>query len=488
VTAPGTTIAGRYRVLRRLGAGGMGSVWLATDISLGRDVAVKSVLATVGADGHGGTGGVGEQRAMREARLIARINHPHAVAIYDVVWHEHQPWLVMEYVPSRNLAELVHERGPLDPRRAAELGVQLASALSDAHRAGIVHRDVKPANVLMSEHATAKITDFGIARGHDDVTLTATGALWGTPAYFAPEVARGGSPTEKADVWSLGATLYFAVEGGPPYGSDASPLVLLGRIAHQPVPPPQQAGPLTSVLARLLDRDPDRRPTMREAAELLRMRAPDVEPTRPVERPRVVPQTPTRDRRTATLLALVTVLALIGVAALAWGLLRPDDTGRDQPVAAEPATSAPATSSAPTEPSGGRPASPSPSRGEDGQAQDRGDRSGERESRGRVFTAAAMEQTVADYYAIMPADTRTGFALLGPSLRSQGFRSYDAFWDSIESVSVSDVEADPAGRSVTATVVFVTEDGRTSTERHEFGLVPDATGDGLLIDTDTVVG
>ncbi|MDQ4084616.1 MAG: serine/threonine protein kinase [Actinomycetota bacterium] len=484
MTVPGTTIAGRYRVLRRLGAGGMGSVWLATDTSLGRDVAVKSVLASVGADGS--PGGAGEQRAMREARLIARINHPHAVAIYDVVWHEDQPWLVMEYVPSRNLSETVRDDGPLDPRRASGLGVEVASALADAHRAGIVHRDVKPANVLISEHGAAKITDFGIARGHDDVTLTATGALWGTPAYFAPEVARGGSPTEKADVWSLGATLYFTVEGAPPYGSDASPLVLLGRIAHQPVPTPRHAGPLTPVLARLLDRDPDSRPTMAEAAELLRMRAPDGEPTRPVPAPRVVPEEVPGHRRTGVLLTLVTILALAGVAALGLALLFPDGDG--QTVAGQTPRSAPAKPSpAPTTPSDPDEGS-SPRRSSGGRERKpdgAGNRSGER---GRTFTAAAMEHTVAEYYALMPADTRKGFTLLGPSLRSQGFGSYDRFWDSIESVSVSNLDADPASRSVRATVVFVTKDGRTSTEQHEFGLVPDGTGEGLLIDTDTVVG
>ena len=275
MTGPGTTIAGRYRVLHQLGMGGMGSVWLARDTSLDREVAVKSVRASLGADDTDGTGpSLGEQRAMREARLIARVNHAHAVAIYDVVTHERQPWLVMEYVRSRNLAELVRERGELDPQRAAEIGAQVASALVDAHRAGIVHRDVKPANVLIAEDGAAKITDFGIARGLDDVTLTATGAMWGTPAYFAPEVASGSAPTEKADVWSLGATLYFAVEGAPPYGTDGGALVLLGRIAHQPVPPPTRAGSLSSVLARLLDRDPHNRPTMAEAARLLGARRP----------------------------------------------------------------------------------------------------------------------------------------------------------------------------------------------------------------------
>jgi eukaryotic-like serine/threonine-protein kinase len=498
VTAPGTTVAGRYRVLRRLGAGGMGSVWLARDTSLNREVAVKSVLAEVG-DGGGtpGRDGLGDQRAMREARLVARINHPHAVAIYDVVTHEQQPWLVMEYVPSQNLSQVVHEQGPLPPRRAAELGVQVASALVDAHRAGIVHRDVKPANVLISEHGSAKLTDFGIARGHDDVTLTATGALWGTPAYFAPEVATGSSPTEKADVWSLGATLYFAVDGAPPYGVDGGPLVLLGRIAHQPVPPPTRAGPLTSVLARLLDRDPDSRPAMAEAAQLLRLDRPGYDETRaigrvpplppgvPGQRPRPVTERAS-GRRAGALLAAVTVLALLGMAGLGWLLLAPDDGEGANPVAEAPAP----TAGAAPPPSAAPSSAPSTPTAQDAGTTPRSP-SGHRSSAGRgrgAFAPAAMEQTVADYYALMPRDTERGFALLGPGLRAQGFDAYDEFWDSIDSARVRNLQARPGSRTVTATVVFVTDDGRTSTEQHRFGLVPDRSGDGLLIDTDDLVG
>jgi eukaryotic-like serine/threonine-protein kinase len=488
VTEPGTTVAGRYRLLRRLGAGGMGSVWRATDTSLGRDVAVKSVLA--GAEGTSGR--AGEQRAMREARLVARIDHPHVVAIYDVVWHEDQPWLVMEYVPSRDLSEAVREDGPLEPRRAAALCVQVASALADAHRAGIVHRDVKPGNVLISEVGDAKITDFGIARGHDDATLTAAGTLWGTPAYFAPEVARGVGPTDKADVWSLGATLYFAVEGDPPYGRDVDPLVLLGRIAHQPVPPTQQAGPLAPVLDRLLDRDPDARPTMAEAVELLGLRGPGEEITQPVELPTVPPSPePDARRRPGALVGALTVLGLVALLLLGWVLVGGNDGGRN--VAGEARPSAPATT--PSSPSDARTHTPQPSRGgEAGRRADRGDRSdrdGRSERRAedrRAFTAAAMEQAVADYYALMPADTRTGFSLLGPRLRADGFRTYDDFWDGIESVSVSNLQADPSSHSVTASLVFVTKSGDTSRTEYEFGLVRDRPGERLLINDTTRIG
>jgi eukaryotic-like serine/threonine-protein kinase len=537
MTGPGTTIAGRYRVLHQLGMGGMGSVWLARDTSLDRHVAVKSVRASLGTDGTDGGPSIGEQRAMREARLIARVNHSHAVAIYDVVTHEHQPWLVMEYVPSQNLSELVRRHGPLAPERAAEIGAQVASALVDAHRAGIVHRDVKPANVLMAEDGSAKITDFGIARGLDDVTLTATGAMWGTPAYFAPEVASGSAPTEKADVWSLGATLYFAVEGAPPYGTDGGALVLLGRIARRPVPPPTRAGSLTSVLSRLLDRDPDNRPTMAEAARMLGARRPWHDDTRvivgfapspadgdapahaaepayadaPVDTPGHI-DTPTPDspsllppaaygvpgepgkpgpRRRAPVVALLALALLVAVAGLLW--LAGGD-GAQRPVAdtsAEP----PSPAARPSEPSSPQPGASARDSGGGGrqrstrtERRERPGHPGRSPARGSAFTPAAMEGTVADYYALMPADTRSGFSLLGPSLRSQGFESYDDFWDSIDSVDVRGLQADPSSRTVEGTVVFVTDDGRISTEQHRFGLVKDPSGGGLLIDTDDMVG
>src|SRR5690606_26094348 len=156
-------------------------------------------------------------------------------------------------------------QGTVAPQRAALIGFQIASALAEAHRIGVIHRDVKPSNILIAETGEAKITDFGIARSHGDATLTATGLVTGTPAYFAPELARGAAePNPATDVWSLGATLYYAVEGHPPYGTDENPLVLLGRIARQEVPRPQHAGALTSALMRLLDRVPARRPSMAE--------------------------------------------------------------------------------------------------------------------------------------------------------------------------------------------------------------------------------
>src|SRR5262249_12697536 len=158
------------------------------------------------------------QRAMREARITARLHHPNAVEVYDIVDEGAGPCLIMQYVPSRSLQEIARDSGPVSPVEAARIGTQVAGALAAAHRAGIVHRDVKPGNVLIAEDGTAKITDFGISHAFDDVSLTSTGLVMGTPAYLAPEIARGASSNFASDVYALGATLYMAVEGRPPFG------------------------------------------------------------------------------------------------------------------------------------------------------------------------------------------------------------------------------------------------------------------------------
>ena len=257
-------IADRYRVLRAIGRGGMGTVWLCVDEVLGREVAVKQIRPPQGEESDG------IARAMREARVAAALNHRHAVSVYDVVKSDNTIWLVMEHIPSRNLAELVAEEGPLTPERTAGIGAQVAEALAAAHALGIIHRDVKPANILVSAGDAASIGDFGISRGAHDTTLTRTGLLTGTPGYFSPELARGDEPTKTADVWALGITLYHAVEGAPPYDSTSNPLITLGQIVNELVPEPVRAGPLEDVLAALLDRDVAARATMLEAAVLLR--------------------------------------------------------------------------------------------------------------------------------------------------------------------------------------------------------------------------
>ncbi|MFE2757456.1 protein kinase [Actinosynnema sp. NPDC059335] len=258
------TIAGRYRLTERIGTGGMGVVWRAEDQRLRRIVAVKELLSRTGFDQES------IDRAVREGRIAARLTHPNVIALYDVVEHDGHPWLIMEYLPSRSLAAVMSERGTLPPDEVVRLGVQLASGLAAAHAAGVMHRDVKPGNVLVTEFGTVKVTDFGTSRAADEATVTASGMLVGTPAYLAPEVARGGKGEFPADVFALGATLYAALEGTPPFGVDGNTIALLHRVAEGRFPPPTHAGPLEPVLMRLLDPNPETRPTMAEAAEMLR--------------------------------------------------------------------------------------------------------------------------------------------------------------------------------------------------------------------------
>ncbi|MFD4644030.1 protein kinase [Lentzea sp. NPDC058436] len=267
MTDDGRLVAGRYRLSQRIGSGAMGVVWTAHDERLHRTVAVKQLLLQPGlaeADTD-----EAKRRAMREGRIAARLQHPHAVAVYDVAEDDSQPWLIMEYLPSKSLSAVLSERGTLPPRDVASIGMQVASALAAAHNAGIVHRDIKPGNVLLGDDGTVKITDFGISRATGDVTVTATGMLAGTPAYLAPEVAKGYDPGSPSDVFSLGSTLYAAIEGEPPFGLSENTIALLHKVASGKVNPPRNAGPLTALLMRLLRAEPEDRPTMAEARDAL---------------------------------------------------------------------------------------------------------------------------------------------------------------------------------------------------------------------------
>ncbi|EWM11125.1 serine/threonine protein kinase [Kutzneria sp. 744] len=260
-------IGGHYRLVERVGSGAMGVVWQARDERLERLVAIKQLVLQPGLSEQ--ETDEARRRAMREARIAARLQHPNAITVFDVAENDGEPCLVMEFLPSRSLSSVLAERGTLSPEEAAKICAQVASALSAAHAAGIVHRDVKPANILLTENGTAKITDFGISRAVGDVTVTQTGISAGTPAYLAPEVARGHDPSPAADVFSLGATLYNAVEGRPPFGTSQNPLALLHAVATGKVPPPKQAGSVTTLLMGMLDAEPEARPTMREAADAL---------------------------------------------------------------------------------------------------------------------------------------------------------------------------------------------------------------------------
>ncbi|MFG2001821.1 WD40 repeat domain-containing serine/threonine protein kinase [Spirillospora sp. NPDC048911] len=265
---PGQLVAGQYRLVAEIGRGGFGVVWRARHERLGRDVAAKKLfLAT-----HAGTLGADQwqersRRTFREARSAARIVHPAAVRIYDVVEHEGDPWIIMELVDGRSLNAVVRSQGPLPPRRVAEIGLRIVGALSAAHQAGVVHRDVNPANVLISGRG-AVLTDFGIAVIQGDPSLTHTGVVMGAPAYTSPERARGEQAVPASDLWSLGATLYYAVEGGRPFPGPNANAVLYSILTTDP-PVPRLAGPLTPVLNGLLHRDTAQRLTAAETAATL---------------------------------------------------------------------------------------------------------------------------------------------------------------------------------------------------------------------------
>ena len=256
-------IAGRYRLDELLASGGMGVVWRGWDQRLERVVAVKQIRLQPGLSVS--ETNAARDRAMREARITARLHHPGAVPIYDVVEHDGQPCLIMQFLPSVSLQETLHRRRTLPAADVARIGSELAAALTEAHRVGIVHRDVKPGNVLLAEDGSAKLTDFGISRALGDVNLTSTGMVTGTPAYLAPEVARGQSATYASDVYSLGSTLYTATEGHPPVENDDNPMAVLHRAASGHLTPPRRSGPLTPLLLRMLDPDPSLRPGMAEA-------------------------------------------------------------------------------------------------------------------------------------------------------------------------------------------------------------------------------
>ncbi|MFF0518614.1 serine/threonine-protein kinase [Actinomadura nitritigenes] len=262
----GRLLAGRYRLLSVVGRGGMGTVWRALDETLDREVAVKEVLLPSGlSDEERHTR---HQRTLREARASARLNHPGVVTVHDVVDEDDRPWIVMELVQARSLQDVVDEDGPLPPGRVAAVGRQIVGALRAAHAIGILHRDVKPANVLVADDDRAVLTDFGIAQMAGDATLTGTGLIMGSPAYMSPERVNGDRAIPASDLWALGATLYAACEGkAPHHRSDA--MAVLAAVMTQDVPPPKNAGPLAPVLLGLLERDPVRRMSAESAEEAL---------------------------------------------------------------------------------------------------------------------------------------------------------------------------------------------------------------------------
>jgi tRNA A-37 threonylcarbamoyl transferase component Bud32 len=258
----GRRVSGRYRLQEPIGRGAMGIVWRGRDELLDREVAVKEVRAAADND-------TIYQRTLREAKAAARLNHPGVVTVFDVVEDDGSPWIVMELVQARSLDRLIAEDGPLRPLRAAQVGQQLLSALECAHAAGVLHRDVKPGNVLVAADNAVKLTDFGIATYPGDPALTQAGMVFGTPGYTAPERVRGESATPASDLWSLGATLYTAVEGRSPFDRPGGSAAIFAGVAGEPAPRAPSAGPLGPVIDALLRPDPARRPDVATAARLL---------------------------------------------------------------------------------------------------------------------------------------------------------------------------------------------------------------------------
>lgn len=465
----GRLIAGRYRVTRKLGSGAMGAVWLANDERLHRTVAAKELLLPAGLNEQETERA--RQRALREGRIAARIKHANAVTVFDVVDDGGRPVLIMEYVPSRSLADVLAERGSLAPREVARIGAEVAAALAQAHSVGVVHRDVKPANILLGHGGGIKLTDFGISRAIGDVTVTATGMLAGTPAYLAPEAARGEEPGPPSDVYSLGATLYKAVEGSPPTGDTDNQLAVLVAVAAGRVNQPQRAGPLTEQLNLMMRLDPNSRPSMEVVRhQLVAVAATGREPsittvvpagptvvtgappalTQPELWPEGVtgddewtlPDKPRRGVYAAIGTAVLVVAAVLAVAlGFDWGSGgRVPGTGKGT---TESSTSPGTTTSA-------------------------------------TVTAADYEQVVAEFYDVMPEDTDAGWALLTEDLRSVGKERFDRYWGTIEDITVTEVpKAD--GKTVVVGFVLDYKNNKRYFQRNEMKIV---VSDGrVLIDT-----
>ncbi|WP_461118671.1 serine/threonine-protein kinase [Saccharothrix stipae] len=276
---------GRYRLIRELGRGGMGAVWLGQDTVLDREVAVKELVVPGGVPV--AERAVYRERVLREARIAGRLADPAVVTVYDLIEEGDQTYIVMELIRAPTLAELVERDGPLAPKAAATLAGQLLSALEAAHESGVVHRDVKPGNVMVPAKGSAKLTDFGIAQSLDDPRLTATGSLIGSPAYMSPERLSGGQASPTWDLWALGATLFFATEGHGAFDRDSTSATMLAVMTERPRPR-STPGPLAELVVGLLEPDPARRLRAPEAQRLVeRALAAAPGPTTPVDPPTV---------------------------------------------------------------------------------------------------------------------------------------------------------------------------------------------------------
>ena len=439
-------IAGRYRLERQIGRGGSGTVHLAVDEVLGRQVAIKRIGLIPGSDA------AELERAEREARLAAALNHPHVVSVFDLVDEEDVRWLVMEYVDGETLSERVRSSGPMDAVEAATLLGQTADALVEAHDHGIVHRDVKPSNILIADGA-AKLNDFGIARSEDDPSLTQTGLVTGSPAYLAPEVASGSSATTASDVWSLGATLYHALTGKPPYDVGDNLIGALYKIVHEDPPRLPDDHPMAGLLTVMMNHDTEARwPMPRVRDELARIargeRSTVVPAPAPVrEETGVLPpvQPPAASspaRRHGARWGWLAAAAVLAVAAVAaayvWAGRGTPEALPDDP---QPRSQQSSQTTTPTERT-----SP-PVTAED--------------------TRAQMDAFITSYLATVTSNPRAAFEQLTPEFQdaSGGFEGYMGWWGKVESASLAEVASDPSDLTVGYTVDYVMKSGDRNTQR-----------------------
>ena len=461
-------IAGRYTLEAEIGRGGMGAVWRGRDEVLGRTVALKKIGIA--------PGGItpDARRAEREAKLAAKLNHANVVGVFDLVDEEtdgqSQQWLVMEYVAGIDLAELIGRRGRLTPDAAAPILAQAASALAAAHSAGIVHRDVKPSNILVAPDGQVKLNDFGIARTSTDPALTQTGLVTGSPAYLSPEVASGQPATTASDAWSWGATLFHSLEGRPPYQVGDNLLGALYRIVHEEPPRSGLAGWLAPALEATMTRDPGRRWPMAEAQRFLE--------AGPGAAPAVA--------------SVASVAPVGGLAAIGLRSTDPGDDGADTRVL-------PLGTVVPPPPTGPAPAlEPDPGAGprrpwpivvgaalvvvvamvvafavglHDGGGGGATDSTGSTGSTGPSTspaagssappsatstdqpTEAAMVDFVRRYIATVVDDPGAAFAMLTPSFQEQSgaMAGYVAFWGDVRTAKILDISANPADLEVSYT-------------------------------------
>ena len=535
--SPQDLIAGRYRLQRRIAAGGMGVVWEARDELLQRPVAVKQLRLQAGVSEE--EADLAKQRAMREARITARLHHPNAVPVFDAVEHDGEPCLVMQYVPSEPLSTLTRRRGSLPVGEAARIGAEVAAALAAAHALGIVHRDVKPGNILIADDdGTALLSDFGISHALGDATLTSTGFVHGTPAFLAPEVARGDESTFASDVFSLGSTLYAASEGRPPFGEDPNSIAVLHRVASGGFQAPSRSGALGALLLQMMGSDPEARPTMRDVARRLEAVLADVDdapvttlplvsapdpadaddpdqptawvpvqteepatlvvqtdggtstrpsptvlaPTRtapPPEPPPAAsppPPPPGRRRRGLVLGVLVAVvlLALVGIGLRA---LLPTGTptpDRSTPPAAVAGSAATSPSAAPS-----TTASPTTTPTATPTPTPTPTTTATATPTPTAARATSPVDAIRRYYTLVPNDTADAWPLMTAAYQTNhagGRQAYDRFWAPVRTVTATNIRATGTNR-VEATITYRYDDGRVSVEPTSFELVE---SDGVL--------